>query len=107
MRLEATVRDRHTVEHVTTTEYGADEPIWVVWLKRPGLSLRHSVPWFYNMIGWYDVHAEGPDLDAAIDEVLAKSEPRYVSLEERVWEHEDFKRACWLADQFDPLQPVA
>ena len=107
MKLVPTVVRRFTVDHVETTEYGADSPTWTVWLKRPRLARQHSVPWFYDMIGWYDVHVECVDLDGAIAQALERSEPTYVILEERVWEHEDFKRACWLADQFDPLQPVA
>ena len=72
----------------TTTHYSAArDPVWVIFLQRPsGKGL------IWDVMGWSNVHVENADLDTALAEALAHSEPHWQPLEDRVWEHQEFKR---------------
>lgn len=90
----------------TTTEYASiPTPVWVLHLARPTRGAWSSnVRWFLNVLGWDHVHVEDEDLDAALRDALAKSEPRYEPLDERVDEHRWF---CGLFDLMDSFRPWA
>lgn len=88
----------------TTTYYSSvPAPVWVVHLARSTRGRwSSSMKFFLDILGWDHVHAEDEDLDAALDDVLMKSAPSWVALDERVWEHEDFKLAAEVAACFKP-----
>lgn len=81
----------------TTWWSEAPTPVWVVLLKRPSRDRNWSMAFFKAVVGWDNVRVENEDLDTALTEALEKAEPRRVYLDERVWEHEDFKRSAALA----------
>ena len=93
LELRPRVASRTWDGHTETTEWAqVDSPVWVVVLVRPG----GPAEVFFRILGslaWNDVRVENEDLDVALTEALALSEPKFERIDERVFEHR-----AWLAD---------
>lgn len=67
-------------------------------VRRPWWRARLEVPcrggWVYELMGFGTTLVEGPDLLAVLTELEERTRPSLEYLDERVWEHEDFKKAC-------------
>lgn len=61
-------------------------PVWSVLVERP------SRTFFKAIAGWDNVHTENIDLDAALDEALALTEPNRLYLHDHVYEHREWTR---------------